>query len=73
MMKPDQANTTVSDLDECECGDYRRDHNDGTGRCRMPDDLTHGNRPCFSFRLAFPASGPRSRAALAGLTPPMRR
>lgn len=50
--------------DECECGDYRRDHEDGHGRCRMPDDLTHANAPCLSFRLAFPHEGPGSRAAI---------
>ena len=47
--------------DECECGDYRRDHENGHGRCRMPDALTHANKACFSFRLAFPHSGPASR------------
>lgn len=40
------------DLDECECGDYRRDHVNGTGRCRMPDDLNHGLQPCEAFRLS---------------------
>lgn len=39
-------------LDECECGDYRREHEGGTGRCRMPDDLCHGFKPCLQFRLS---------------------
>jgi len=51
-------------LDECECGDYRSQHKDGTGKCCMPDDNTHGHRPCFSFRLAFPQSGPLSREGI---------
>lgn len=38
-------------LDTCYCGDARRDHVDGTGRCLMPDDLTHGFQPCTRFRL----------------------
>ena len=50
--------------DECECGDYRRHHENGLGRCCMPDDLTHGNVPCFSFRLAFRHAGPSSREAI---------
>lgn len=50
--------------DECECGDFRKHHANGSGRCCMPDDLTHGNKTCFAFRLAFPHAGPRSRAAL---------
>jgi len=49
-------------LDECTCGDYRKDHADGEGRCCMPDDLTHGKKPCFRFELAFPHEGPNSRA-----------
>jgi hypothetical protein len=43
------------DFDECECGDYRRDHVDGVGRCKMPNDLNHGFRPCDKFRLALRA------------------
>ena len=39
-------------LDECDCGDYRRDHIDGTGRCTMPDNLSHGFKPCLKFRLS---------------------
>ena len=43
-------------LDVCDCGDYRRDHENGVGRCTMPDDLCHGFRPCFRFVLWEPAS-----------------
>jgi len=40
-------------LDECECGDYRRDHLNGTGPCTFNKgafDLTHGGRDCLKFR-----------------------
>lgn len=46
----------LRDFDMCACGDYRRDHKDGTGRCRMPDDLTHGFKPCLEFRLSKTAT-----------------
>ncbi len=45
----------ADDLDECECGDYRRDHNDGAGPCRFNRsgfDVCHTDRDCMSFRLA---------------------
>lgn len=37
--------------DECECGDYRYQHKNGSGKCEMPDDLTHAYRPCLQFIL----------------------
>ena len=41
--------------DQCECGDYRSDHRDGTGPCsynKMPRfDITHGGQDCLKFRL----------------------
>lgn len=45
--------TSGHELDICECGDYRRDHVDGSGRCKMPDDLTHGFEPCLEFKLGY--------------------
>lgn len=54
--------------DECECGDYRKDHADGAGRCCMPNDLTHGFQTCSRFRLAFTAEGPGSREAVRAAT-----
>jgi hypothetical protein len=42
---------TDRDFDICECGDYRHQHENGTGRCKMPDDLCHGFKPCLKFRL----------------------
>ena len=43
------------DLDVCDCGDARRDHENGTGACRF---RTHGGIPsrepesrCNKFRL----------------------
>ena len=41
-----------SDFDVCECGDYRHQHENGTGKCRMRDDACHGFKPCLSFRLS---------------------
>lgn len=43
-----------SPLDTCVCGDYRRDHENGSGPClhNKPRDLTHGYLDCMSFRLS---------------------
>jgi len=41
----------VRDFDSCACGDYRHQHVRGEGRCTMPNDITHGFRPCTAFRL----------------------
>lgn len=42
-------------LDTCECGDYRCDHIDGTGRCKFSIDSRgdgHGGSGwCDQFRL----------------------
>lgn len=52
MTQPSQgAESAPSAYDTCYCGDYRKDHVDGIGRCRMPDDLTHGFQQCREFRL----------------------
>lgn len=41
-------------LDICDCGDYRYQHsNEGKDKCRMPDDGTHGFKPCLKFRLSM--------------------
>jgi hypothetical protein len=63
----DLTELKLSDFDTCTCGDYRRDHKDGTGRCCMPDDLTHGFEPCLSFRLVKAATEvpPPFRALIA--------
>jgi hypothetical protein len=45
--------------DVCKCGDYRHQHKNGIGRCIMPDDLTHGFKPCVKFELSEPATGDR--------------
>lgn len=45
----------MNELDICECGDYRRDHVDGIGECRMPNDLSHGFQKCSRFRLSMTA------------------
>lgn len=41
----------MSDDDECVCGDYRRQHDGGVGRCLMRNDIVHGYRECTKFRL----------------------
>lgn len=41
------------DLDECECGDYRRSHEDDTGLCRLCAwSPMNPFEPCVKFRLA---------------------
>ena len=37
-------------LDQCECGDYRRDHVEGTGECKLNYAHIEGT-PCHVFRL----------------------
>lgn len=46
----------VSDFDECECGDFRLDHVNLTGRCTLPDTLVHGFKPCKRFRYFRPST-----------------
>lgn len=62
----EQSRATVDDVyrdlrgngfDTCECGDYRHQHKGGSGRCRMPDDATHGFEPCLAFKLALVDDG----------------
>ena len=48
------------DLDACECGDWRRDHIDGTGACKFNKNAANvghgGPADCMEFRLSVPAS-----------------
>jgi hypothetical protein len=37
--------------DICVCGDYRRDHEGGTGPVTFPADQVAGFVPCRGFRL----------------------
>ncbi len=49
---------TIPDFDQCACGDYRHQHVNGTGACRL-NDLGHGMGnmgKCYKFRLAKEAS-----------------
>lgn len=48
LMEPSYS---ILDFDVCECGDYRQDHDPVTGRCKMPDNMSHGMEPCLGFRL----------------------
>jgi hypothetical protein len=50
-----------SPYDICECGDYRRDHDGGTGACTLPADTVPGFVPCRRFALAV-----RSKAVAHG-------
>lgn len=34
----------------CECGDYRYQHENGIGKCKMSDNICHGCQPCLKFR-----------------------
>jgi len=54
MTNPQIAEIAPHPLDECECGDYRRDHADGVGPCKFNRawfDMCHANEQCHSFRL----------------------
>lgn len=53
-----EARNTIGELkhdsaDVCRCGDYRKDHKDGIGKCL--DDLCHGFEPCKQFLMAYAA------------------
>ena len=37
--------------DICQCLDYREDHENGTGACRMPNNGVHAGEPCNAFLL----------------------
>jgi hypothetical protein len=47
--------------DICVCGDYRRDHEGGTGPVTFPADQVAGFEPCRGFRLQT-----RSKAVCRG-------
>jgi hypothetical protein len=50
----------MSPYDICQCGDYRRDHEGGTGRCTFEPDLVNGFRRCERFRLATASKAVRA-------------
>lgn len=41
---------TPRDFDLCKCGDYRHQHENGTGRCKLGERCTPGF--CQKFRLS---------------------
>lgn len=49
MAREDVSVNLRHDEDVCECGDARRQHVDGTGRCKLSDLCTPGH--CRRFRL----------------------
>jgi len=54
MTKQAKILTDAHDLDECHCGDWRKDHEPNGGRCRK-NGLGHGvpGFTCEKFVLAF--------------------
>ena len=62
------TSTEPLDTDICRCGDERKDHKDGKGLCSMPNDLTHGFKPCKRFR--FSCKAPHLESVLKAATPP---
>ena len=46
---------SLADFDLCKCGDYRNQHKNGIGCCRMDDGISHGLQPCLTFRLSIEA------------------
>lgn len=41
-----------SEFDLCECGDYRHQHEGGTGACKL-NGLGHGGAPsCYKFTMS---------------------
>jgi hypothetical protein len=45
---------TLPDFDACYCGDYRHQHVDGVGRCKLGSLCTPS--PCLKFRLVCVAT-----------------
>lgn len=45
---------TQDPLDVCRCGDFRRQHQDGKGKCQCPSYVgtDRGRCGCWAFRLA---------------------
>lgn len=50
----DASGIDAHDLDTCMCGDYRRQHVNGAGRCMLNELCTP--TPCRKFRLFRPFS-----------------
>lgn len=50
---PEKA-LTLSDFDCCECGDYRHQHVNGSGACKLGSLCTPGR--CQKFRLSREAT-----------------
>ena len=41
----------LGDFDECTCSDYRFQHLNGSGKCKIPDSLPKDLEPCPWFDL----------------------
>lgn len=57
-IESEEINSFQRPFDVCECGDYRHQHVDGSGRCKLGSLCTP--TPCQKFRLFRAAE---SRAA----------
>lgn len=53
----EEINSFQRPFDVCECGDYRHQHVDGVGRCKLGSLCTP--TPCSKFRF-FRATAPRN-------------
>lgn len=50
---PGDAGYNIDQFDECECGDYRSQHEDGQGECRVCRwNPVVPNQSCLKFKLA---------------------
>ena len=49
------------ELDSCYCGDFRRSHVNGTGKCRVCDSRGFSALRCQKFRLSYDAAEYRRR------------
>jgi len=47
-----QEKPSGRDLDECACGDYRYQHRDGHGKCKVCGDSRAPYDGCTRFRLS---------------------
>jgi hypothetical protein len=50
----------VSPYDICACGDYRSDHEGGTGASRFAPELMPGVEQCRRFRLSMASKAVRA-------------
>ena len=59
MTTPHDVQVEDNDYDTCHCGDYRKQHINGTGRCNLGSLCTPGH--CSKFRLFERVRSPHPR------------